>query len=87
MAGVGLVALLANMISAGLLMRFRDGDANVRSVWLCARTDAINNPAVIAAAGLVVWTGSGWPDITVAAAMAGLFLGSGPGHFRARKQE
>lgn len=87
MAGVGLAALAANMISVGLLMRFRDGDANVRSVWLCSRNDAINNLAVIAAAGLVAWTGSGWPDIAVAAAMAGLFLSSATGIFRQALRE
>lgn len=87
MAGVGLAALLANMTSVGLLMRFRDGDANVRSVWLCSRNDAINNLAVIAAAGLVAWTGSGWPDIAVAAAMAGLFLSSATGIFRQALRE
>lgn len=87
MAGVGLVALVANMTSAGLLMRFRDGDANVRSVWLCSRNDAINNLAVIAAAGLVVWTGSGWPDIAVAAAMAALFLSSALRIFRQASRE
>jgi len=81
MAGVGLIALGANRTSAGLLMRFRDGDANLRSVWLCSRNDAINNLTVIGAAGLVAWTGSGWPDIAVAAAMAGLFLSSARGHF------
>ena len=57
-------------------MRFRNGDANVRSVWLCTRNDAIGNVAVICAAGLVVWTASPWPDLVVAAAMAALFLQS-----------
>jgi cation diffusion facilitator family transporter len=87
MAGVGLTALAANLASVGLLLRFRDGDANVRSVWLCSRNDAINNLAVIAAAGLVAWTGSGWPDIAVAAAMAGLFLSSATGIFRQALRE
>jgi Co/Zn/Cd efflux system component len=73
---IGLAALVANLLSAMLLMRFRDGDANVRSVWLCTRNDAIGNVAVIAAAGLVIWTASPWPDLIVAAAMAALFLNS-----------
>jgi Co/Zn/Cd efflux system component len=55
-------------------LKFRDGDANVRSVWLCSRNDAIGNLAVIMAAFGVAWTGSGWPDLLVAAILAGLFF-------------
>lgn len=74
MGAVGVLALAANIASALLLMRWRDGDANVRSVWLCSRNDAIGNVAVVLAAGAVWLTGTGWPDLVVAAAMAGLFL-------------
>lgn len=73
---IGGLALLANVTSALILLRFRNGDANVRSVWLCTRNDAIGNVAVICAAGLVLWTASPWPDLAVAAAMAALFLQS-----------
>jgi Co/Zn/Cd efflux system component len=76
MTGVGALALAANLASVLLLLRFRNGDANVRSVWLCSRNDAIGNVAVIAAAGAVAWTGTPWPDLIVAAAMASLFLHS-----------
>lgn len=76
MTGVGALALAANMASVLLLLRYRNGDANVRSVWLCSRNDAIGNVAVIAAAGAVAWTGTPWPDLIVAAAMASLFLHS-----------
>ena len=76
MCGVAVAALVANLACVGLLMRFRDGDANVRSVWLCSRNDAIGNIAVLAAAGLVWWWASPWPDLVVAAGMAGLFLWS-----------
>lgn len=76
MGAIGFLALLANLTSVMLLVRYKDGDANVRSVWLCSRNDAIGNLAVMAAA-LGVWgTSSGWPDIAVAALMAGLFLSS-----------
>ena len=55
-------------------MHYKDGDANVRSVWLCSRNDAIGNVAVMAAA-IAVWaTATKWPDLIVAALMAGLFL-------------
>jgi len=57
-----------------MLFRHRDGDANVRSVWLCSRNDAIGNVAVMLAASGVWASGSTWPDITVAAIMAGLFF-------------
>jgi Co/Zn/Cd efflux system component len=76
MSGVAFLAFAANVVSALLLLKFRDGDSNVRSVWLCSRNDAIGNLAVIAAAGVVVITGSAWPDLIVAAAMAALFLQS-----------
>lgn len=76
MGVIGALALLANVTSALILLRFRNGDANVQSVWLCTRNDAIGNVAVIAAAGLVVLTASPWPDLIVAAAMAALFLQS-----------
>jgi Co/Zn/Cd efflux system component len=74
MGGIGLMALGANLASVLLLMKYKDGDANVRSVWLCSRNDAIGNVAVMVAA-LGVWgTDTKWPDLTVAAIMAALFL-------------
>jgi Co/Zn/Cd efflux system component len=76
MGAVGVAALAANVLSVLILMRWRDGDANVRSVWLCSRNDAIGNVAVMAAAVLVAVTHSGWPDLIVAGLMAGLFLTS-----------
>ncbi|MCF8707708.1 cation transporter [Rhizorhapis sp. SPR117] len=76
MGGLGLVALIVNVASAFVLSRFREGDANVRAVWLFSRNDAFANVAVIVAAGLVAWTGSAWPDLTVAAVIAVLFLHS-----------
>lgn len=73
---VGALALAANLASVLLLMSYKDGDANVRSVWLCSRNDAVGNVAVMVAA-LGVWgTASGWPDLIVAAVMASLFLSS-----------
>ena len=76
MSMVGVLAFVANMASVGLLYRFRDGDANVRSVWLCSRNDAIGNVAVVLAAAGVWQTGTGWPDLAVAGVMAGLFCWS-----------
>jgi Co/Zn/Cd efflux system component len=76
MGGIGLLALAANVASVLLLMRYKDGDANVRSVWLCSRNDAIGNIVVTGAAGAVWWTASAWPDLIVAGLMAGLFLSS-----------
>lgn len=76
MGGVGLLALAANAGVAVLLYRHRGGDANRRSAWLCSRNDAIGNLAVMLAAGTVFLTGSAWPDIVVAAIMAGLELTS-----------
>ena len=76
MGTIGFMALAANVASVLILMRYKDGDANVRSVWLCSRNDAIGNVAVMAAA-LGVWgTASAWPDLIVAAIMSALFLTS-----------
>ena len=76
MGVVGVMALAANLASVALLVRYKDGDANVRSVWLCSRNDAIGNVAVMLAA-LGVWgTATGWPDLIVAGIMATLFLSS-----------
>ena len=76
---IGLVALLANVGVAVTLFRFRRGDANMRSVWLCSRNDAFGNIAVILAAGGVFATSTRWPDLAVAALVAGLAL-SAAGH-------
>ncbi len=76
MGSVGLLAFTANATSVLLLLRYRDGDANVRSVWLCSRNDAIGNLAVIVAAGAVYYTQTAWPDLVVAFLMALLFLHS-----------
>jgi Co/Zn/Cd efflux system component len=74
--GIGILALAANLASVLLLLRYKDGDANVRSVWLCSRNDAIGNVAVMIAA-LAVWeSASAWPDLLVAGIMAGVFLTS-----------
>ena len=76
MGAIGVVALAINVASALVLARFREGDANVRAIWLFSRNDALANVAVIAAAGLVAWTGSAWPDLAVAGVIALLFLHS-----------
>jgi Co/Zn/Cd efflux system component len=76
MGVVGLLALATNVASVMLLVRYKDGDANVRSVWLCSRNDAIGNVAVVFAAFGVWGTATGWPDLIVAGVMATLFLSS-----------
>lgn len=77
MGVVAVLALLANVGVAWLLYAFREGDANMRSVWLCSRNDAIGNLAVMAAALGVAGTGRAWPDLAVAGLMAGLALHGG----------
>lgn len=76
MGVIGLLALIANVSVALLLYAFREGDANMRSVWLCSRNDAIGNLAVMGAALGVFGTGSAWPDLLVAVVMGGLALSS-----------
>ncbi|MGH8807856.1 MAG: cation transporter, partial [Noviherbaspirillum sp.] len=72
MGVIGSIALLANLGVAALLYAYRSGDANMRSVWLCTRNDAIGNIAVMLAAAGVFGTGSGWPDWLVALLMGTL---------------
>lgn len=74
MGAIGALALLANVAVAVMLYAWREGDANMRSVWLCSRNDAIGNLAVMAAALGVFGTGKGWPDLVVAAVMGVLAL-------------
>lgn len=76
MGAIALLALAANVTSVLFLMKYKDGDANVRSVWLCSRNDAIGNVAVVLAAFGVFGTGTAWPDLVVAIVMAALFLSS-----------
>jgi Co/Zn/Cd efflux system component len=76
MSAIGLLALAANLFSVWMLMAYKDGDANVRSVWLCSRNDAIGNVAVVIAAIFVLILNNGVPDLIVAGVMSALFLSS-----------
>ena len=73
---IGFLALAANSASVLILLKYKDGDANVRSVWLCSRNDAVGNVAVMLSAFAVWGTATGWPDVIVAAMLASLFLNS-----------
>ena len=74
MGAVGFAALTANAVSFGILWFHRTGDANMRSAWICTRNDVLGNLAVLLAALGVFGTGTGWPDLVVAATMATLAL-------------
>lgn len=76
MGAIGIAAFTANVVSALLLMKYKDGDSNVRSVWLCSRNDAIGNLAVILAASGIAATDAAWPDLLVAGIMGSLFIHS-----------
>jgi Co/Zn/Cd efflux system component len=77
MGSIGFLALVANVVVALMLYRYRTGDANMRSVWLCSRNDAFGNIAVMLAAVGVFGTGSAWPDLAVALGMAALAIWGG----------
>ena len=87
MGVVGLLALGVNFGVAVLLFRFREGDANMRSVWLCTRNDVIANILVLVAAAGVFGTGTVWPDVGVAAILAGLGLSAGGSVIRQARAE
>jgi Co/Zn/Cd efflux system component len=74
MGAVGVTALVANGVSFTLLYAYRQGDANMRSAWICTRNDVVGNLAVLLAALGVFGTGTGWPDVIVATIMAALAL-------------
>ncbi len=84
---IGLLALCANLFVAALLYRYREGNADMRAVWLCTRNDAIGNIAVMLAAIGVFGTQTAWPDWTVALLMAGLAIHSGSLVLRQARQE
>ena len=84
---IGTLALVVNFAVAALLYRFRGGDSNMRSVWICSRNDAIGNIAVVAAAFGVFGTGTAWPDLIVAAILAGLAIAAGWEIMRAARHE
>ncbi|MGM0570943.1 cation transporter [Marinobacter sp.] len=77
MGAVGFLALAANVAVAWILFRYRSGDSDMRSVWLCSRNDAIGNVAVMVAALGVLGTGTAWPDLFVAAIIGSLAVTSG----------
>ncbi|KIL04898.1 cation transporter [Stutzerimonas stutzeri] len=87
MGVVGVIALLANLLVAALLYAYREGDSNMRSVWLCSRNDALGNLTVMLAALGVFGTGSGWPDLIVAALMALLSISAAVQIIRHARQE
>ena len=87
MGAIGVLALAANVFVALILYRFRSGDANMRSVWICSRNDAIGNLAVVVAALGVFGTGTAWPDIIVASVMAVLGISGGWQIMRLARQE
>ena len=87
MGGIGVLALIANVSVAGLLYAYRTGDANMRSVWLCSRNDALSNIAVIIAAMGVFGTHTAWPDLAVAVAMGGLAISAAMHVFKASMLE
>jgi Co/Zn/Cd efflux system component len=87
MGVIGVLAFAVNLGVAWLLYRFRDGDANLRSVWLCSRNDALASLAILAAAGGVFGTGQAWPDLIVAGIMAGLAISASLAVLRHAREE
>ncbi len=87
MSSIGILAFAVNLLVAGLLYRFRSGDSQMRSVWLCTRNDVIGNLAVIGAAVGIYYTDSGTPDIIVAVVMAYLSISSGVSVFKQARNE
>jgi Co/Zn/Cd efflux system component len=87
MGAIALIALAANVGVAAMLYAWRDGDSNMRSVWLCSRNDAIGNLAVLMAAAGVLGTGTAWPDLIVAGVIATLALSAAASVIRHARAE
>ncbi|MEE3218363.1 MAG: cation transporter [Pseudomonadota bacterium] len=87
MGMIGALALFVNVIVAVILFRYREGDANMRSAWICSRNDALGNIAVLGAALGVFGTGRAWPDLLVASVMAALALWGAAEIFRQARRE
>lgn len=87
MGAIAVLALLANASVALLLYRYRNGDANMRSVWICSRNDVLGNLAVITAAAGVFGTAQGWPDAAVAAILSALAVSGGIAVMRHAREE
>jgi len=73
-AGVGMLAFVANAVCLWLLFRHKDGDINIRSAWVCSRNDMTANVGVIVAGVLELYSGSQWPDYIIGVSVALLVL-------------
>ena len=71
---ISIIALVVNISCAVLLYKYRSGDSNRKSVWICSRNDAIGNIAVMIAAAGVFASDTIWPDIIVATILGFLAL-------------
>ncbi len=76
MGEIGLLALLANLICFLLLIRHRNDNINMSSVWLCSRNDIIANTSVLLTAGLVLLTNSFLPDFILGLLLTVVFAQS-----------
>src|SRR5690606_3241650 len=87
MGMIGALALVVNLGAVIMLLRFRAGDANLRSAWLCSRNDAVGNVLVICAAFATAATRSPWPDVAVGLVMCLLFLSGSWSVYRQARRE
>ena len=62
---IGLLALLTNILSASILVFFKDNDINIKSAYVCCRNDALGNILIIISGYFVYRMESNWPDIIV----------------------
>lgn len=65
MIGVGVVALIANIVCLKLIEQHRHGEVHMRASWIFSKNDVIANTGVIASGFLVWLVGSRWPDLIV----------------------
>ncbi len=79
MIGVGLIALIANVICLILIQKHKEGEVHMRASWVFSKNDVIANTGVIIS-GLLVWLlESRWPDLIIGSLIA-LLIFSGARH-------
>lgn len=74
MIGMGIIALIGNLICLRLIYAHRHGDVHMRASWIFSANDVIANIGVIIAGLLVMWLDTRWPDLIIGLIIAAVIL-------------
>lgn len=87
MLGVGMLALIANVICLRLISRHRDGEVHMRASWIFSKNDVIANLGVILAGGVVYALNSNLPDLIIGCLVSLLVVRGGMHIIKDAEQE